>query len=322
MLNLSHCLIKYIEKLAKLNNYQLYEYNIELSNKNNSNNDKTKSKLNVIIDIDDSSWQYFTGYDSYKTSMGGEWHLMKQVYFYLNKDANKYDIRFTLFFDGTMPIHYDSFELTNKHKSDYLNAKEFFKNPNNNRKISNSFMNEFIQISIAKLNKNRKYDKQLQCFQTVNNHQKEIIEFLKVNKCDCLITNNFDLISLVMMEKFRNSLTNLRIGLAAKWHRPSNNICLIRTDVILHFLQMNENQFKWFSFLMSNQIGYFLSAHCLNHFYKRMTDFDQPTEESYMDHIREMHVFILKFGMTIDHKPVTKTILKSISEYKHTYINI
>ena len=44
MLNLSNCLIKYIEKLAKLNNYSLYGYNIDLSNNNNNNkNDKTKS---------------------------------------------------------------------------------------------------------------------------------------------------------------------------------------------------------------------------------------------------------------------------------------
>ncbi len=77
MLNLSNCLIKYIEKLAKLNNYSLYEYNVDLSNKNNNNNknDKTKSKLNIIIDLDDSSWQHFIGYDSYKTSMVGEWNL-------------------------------------------------------------------------------------------------------------------------------------------------------------------------------------------------------------------------------------------------------
>jgi hypothetical protein len=78
MLILSNCLIKYIEKLAKLNNYSLYGYNIDLSNKNNNNNnknDKTKSKLNVIIDLNDSSWQHFIGYDSYKTSMGGEWNL-------------------------------------------------------------------------------------------------------------------------------------------------------------------------------------------------------------------------------------------------------
>ncbi len=248
--------------------------------------------------------------------MGGEWHLTKNFFYYLNKDADKFDIRVTFFFDGTMPIHYDSFELTNKHKSDYLNAKEFFKSPDNKRKICNSFLNEFIQIRVEKLHKYRHYDKQLQCFQTNNNHQKEIIEFLKVNKCDCLITNNFDLISLVMMEKFRNSLTNLRIGLAGSWHRHNQKIQvnLIRTDIILKALQMNEKQFIWFSFLMSNQISYFLSAHCLNHFYKRMTHFDQPTEESYMDHIREMHLFLLKFQMTTDHKPITKTILKSIPE--------
>ena len=144
----------------------------------------------------------------------------------------------------------------------------------------------------------------------------EIIEFLKVNKCDCLITNNFDLISLVMMEKFRNSLTYIRVGLASSWHRHNQRIKinLIRTDIILNALQMNEKQFKWFSFLMSNQISYALSGHCLNHFYKRMTHFDQPTEESYMDHIRELHVFLLKFEMAIDHKPFIKTILKSISE--------
>jgi hypothetical protein len=76
--------------------------------------------------------------------MGGEWHLTKNFFYYLNKDADKFDIRVTFFFDGTMPIHYNSFELTNKHKSPTTVYE-----PDNNEMIQNGLKrlkNSFLSI--------------------------------------------------------------------------------------------------------------------------------------------------------------------------------
>lgn len=306
--NLSYCIKDFISK--RIENSSLYT-NCELKNSN-----KINKKLKYVVDFDES-WDNLCGnYDW--SSGGGEWSLMRRHFNYLNRASETAGVQLIFFFDGTIPKCFDSFEWLNKKKNDHNKVNQFFRSNLAFVKIHPPFINEYIKICIEDINKKtNKNPKNISAYQSAENHQREIIQFCRDNQCDGVLTDDFDLISLLMLEKFDLNLPNIKIYSARslRYLGPSLKVDMINTSNILNALKMDINQFKWFTFLLSCQTSHFVSGEWILEFYKRVTqysiiDLNNPSENMYVTLLEELNTFINRFKNPIYYDHMMKCILK------------
>lgn len=262
--SLNSCFKEYIEKNLKIidRDDQLGRQ-IELDNSKH----KQKRKTKLIVDFD-HAWETFTTHSIDLSTGGGEWNHTKNFYYYLHKQCELYGIQLIFFFNGTIPKCFDTFEWCNRFKLAYKQVEQNYQRANFFGKVAPPFLTEYIQLLIQSMNK-RFMSKAIVSFQSIENHQKEIIAFFKANKCEGIITDDLNLIAMCMFD------TSVDIDLywarSFKFRNHTLNAFLIDKLKILKALNMNMDQFKWFSFLLSSQTSQMISGEWLIEFYKRLT---------------------------------------------------
>ena len=211
----------------------------------------------LLIDCDGCLDRLYGGYYPDWQS-GGEWRNLKQFWQELKYSCTNNKLEMVLFFDGTSPSSYDSSNWT--HEQLQKRAKI--------NKIMNTDLNLYktdwlqpnmvaTQIQLEIINQNTHQDNQtrnLFFFQSITQHERELIELCIHKKCSALFTANVQVVGLVALLRAKypdnEALRNLRIfnarsiKLTFKRGLKANEINI---DLLLGQLGMNPEQFLWFS---------------------------------------------------------------------------
>ena len=263
-----NCLIKnYIEDQLKVHDKDAcLDKRFEFDNSSN----KSKRRNRILVDFD-SNWEVFSSSNSYSTELnsgGGDWNHSKNIYFHLNKSCQSYGLDLIIFFNGTIPKCFDTYEWLNKYKLAHKRVEKNYQNPRSFSKVKPPFLNEYIQLLIHS-NNSKSNMSSVFAFQTLENHQKEIIQFYKTYNCDGIITDDFDLISMCIFDSSVD--IDLYWAKTFRFHNYGLSANKIDKTKIVEALQMNMDQFKWFAFLLSSQTTQVMSGEWLTEFYKRVT---------------------------------------------------
>jgi hypothetical protein len=211
----------------------------------------------LLIDCDGCLDRLYGGYYPDWQS-GGEWRNLKQFWQELKYSCTNTKLDMVLFFDGTSPFSYDSSNWT--HEQLQRRAKI--------NKIMNTDLNLYktdwlqpnmvaTQIQLEIINQNSHPDNQsrsLFFFQSITQHERELIELCMHKKCSALFTANAQVVGLVALLRAKypenEALRSLRIFNARSiklTFRRGLKANEINIDLLLGQLGMNPEQFLWFS---------------------------------------------------------------------------
>lgn len=215
---------------------------------------------------------------------GGQWKKISKFYQDLNEKCSSANIEFVFFFDGTM---HNSFDLQDWHQKQSENSKRISRifNSNGELKIQNWIQPAFATQSIIfeinpeifeKLGeKPVQKEKFLFSYYTHQDHKKEIIEYCAKFKCDCLLTNDFEIITLFVILNGRDKYPNLKdLNIYSAVDLKLSNSGLltskrINIEAILRNLNLSNEQFGWFSILLGTR---WIPEQSLNTFHEKLAN--------------------------------------------------
>ncbi len=186
------------------NSTKLVDFN-ELSRKDGR---KDNNRLRIVIDADTCLDRLYGGFHS-NWLCGSDWIKVHTFYRNLVKTCFRNNIEIVLYFNGTNPKDLGINEWEAREKDKCNKIESIFNNLKLDKDSPNklwikpvNLINQIIiEINSDKLNNCQNL---LHSFSTVKHHQKEILEFCQLNKCEYLLTNDSEILTLIYAQQIEN----------------------------------------------------------------------------------------------------------------------
>ncbi|CAF0763518.1 unnamed protein product [Brachionus calyciflorus] len=292
----------------------------------NKKKDPLKSPcLKLLIDAD-SAMDRLTGGRYPDWQSGGQWGHVSNFYTELKRVCKNNSIEIVIFFNGTLP-NLKSNKWYQKQLEIRKRANSIFNSngmPEQKNWIEPVYSTQSIifELNSGYYTNGDNIQNNVFCYSTYTDHNKDIVNYLIKNKCDCLLTDNLELIGLVMLnrrfEKNEN-LKNLSL-LSAKSVKLSTLLELTaytyNFEDYLNMPNMNYEAFGWLMIIVSLSS---LNFEALKSFFKRILPFKKIEDTEYKNYKIEVVDKLIKFiesngsSMTID-VLITEEILNSTDE--------
>lgn len=186
---------------------------------------------------------------------GGQWKHLSTFYSDLKTACAHSSIEIIIFFNGA-PENFDFWkmkQLETKKKVDRI-----FNSDGSPRMINwiepvfskQVIISEITQDILQDLNSRKIF-----CYATLDDHKKEMVQYLKENKCDALLTADFELITLIYKYKeYNKNLSGLKFYSAEKFKLTTKKeITSYNYDLAttLEFFHLNPQKMIFLSILIS-----------------------------------------------------------------------
>ena len=215
-----------------------------------------RSRLRIVIDAESCLDRLYGGYFS-NWICSGDWANISTFYRNLIRACFRLNLEVIIYFNGTNPQDNEINEWETKEKTKSQKIAQVFENIKVKKDSQNKLwikpidlVNQIIvQLRTDKANK---LNKVIQTYTSIKCHQKEIIEFCKINKCEYLFTNDPDILMMILSK----SIENINLCSARSFKLEfKGNILAQQYDLnaILRFLNMKSFHIPAFATLLGNR---------------------------------------------------------------------
>jgi hypothetical protein len=186
-----------IQKSTKLVNFN------ELSRKD----ERKDNRLRIVIDADTFLDRLYGGFHS-NWLCGSDW-ITVSFYRDLVKTCFCNNIEIVLYFNGTNPKDLEIKEWEAREKDKFNSIETLFDNLIHDKDFPNKLLIKPVNLInhiIKEINSDtfNNCENLLHSFSTVKHHQKEILEFCQLNKCEYLLTNDSEILTLIYAQEIEN----------------------------------------------------------------------------------------------------------------------
>lgn len=162
---------------------------------------KNQSNTFRLVIDSDSCMSRLTGGCFPDWQSGGQWKHLNYFYSDLKTSCADKSLEIIIFFNGA-PENFNTWKMK---QVDIRNKANRIFNSEGAPRMSNWIEPIFSKQSImSEINHDLFFDadsRNIFCYSTLDDHKKDIVQYLIENKCDALLTNDFELITLVHSHK-------------------------------------------------------------------------------------------------------------------------
>lgn len=218
----------------------------------------------ILIDCDSCIQRLYGGFLR-DCQSGGDWRKLNEMWLNLKLFCAGYNFELVLFFNGT----YDQSKWTEMQSKEFPKVNKIM---NTNEPIGYEdlielpFLKMQIIFEVIRINQlSTNCARNVYFYQSIKDHKKELAEFCLNKKCDILITEDVEVLSLIGLAENRHPIQLFR-GQTFSYSSAHKTVYLDRFDMelVLNKLNMNAKQFALFAFLLENY-----SSDLLNGFFER-----------------------------------------------------